>query len=665
MAAQEETKSEKALKEITIEASRVVQREDGQLIFPSESQRAASPNGYSLLAKLGLPTIRVDEVQHSISALGNQGEVVVRINGAPATRDDLLALSPQMVRSILFLDNPGLRYGSEVAYVLDIRTRRSDSGYTLGTDLTSAANSCVGDEMAFARTNWKNSEIAAAYDFSYSDLRGMRNEEVADYLFNDGTQHRIERHDASSHTRRFGHNMELKYSAADSGTYVFQATLSGELSRMPRNNSRFRVLEESNEMLCIRNSATHSFAPALDLYFFRQLRGKQSLTASTVGTLIDTDENHSNSEGSLYEYQADGHAVSLASELLYENRLRPFTLQVGLQQHVKRMRNTYQGDVEDRNVMVTRGEYAFAELKAKWRQLSFMGGLGVSDAYYHQGQHDYLFWLFRPKATVRWALPRHWSLRYTFSQTEHISRVAMMNDTRIRQNSREWTVGNPALRPNRVTNHNLQVSCNLPRLSHSLDLYFRHNARPNMMSYSRTEDNLFLGQQRNQRRIDMYYARENLSYTIVPDRLTAQCTLGLYRFRNEGDDYDHRLTSCNVEGSLQAYLGRWTLTAYADNGWKFMEGETWHKQGAATYLTCSYKLKDWTFSLYWQHPLQRNPKLEEVSLENRYIHKTTVSRGRDYGNMLSLSIAWKLQRGRAFRDVERGEGKKDRESGIM
>lgn len=52
-------KNEKPVKlsGVTIEATRVIQKPDGQLIFPSKTQRNSSTNGYSLLAKLSLPRI--------------------------------------------------------------------------------------------------------------------------------------------------------------------------------------------------------------------------------------------------------------------------------------------------------------------------------------------------------------------------------------------------------------------------------------------------------------------------------------------------------------------------------------------------------------------------------------------------------------------------------
>jgi hypothetical protein len=104
------------LDEVTVKGARIVQKVDGQWIYPTKQQIAASPNGYSLLAKLTLPHIRVDEAMNSITALTNLGTAQVRINDIVATREDLQTLDMQGVEHIEFIDNPGVRYGEGIAY---------------------------------------------------------------------------------------------------------------------------------------------------------------------------------------------------------------------------------------------------------------------------------------------------------------------------------------------------------------------------------------------------------------------------------------------------------------------------------------------------------------------------------------------------------------------
>ena len=46
-----------ALQEVVVKAARVVNKEDGKLIFPSDIQKQRSFSGFSLLGKLALPPI--------------------------------------------------------------------------------------------------------------------------------------------------------------------------------------------------------------------------------------------------------------------------------------------------------------------------------------------------------------------------------------------------------------------------------------------------------------------------------------------------------------------------------------------------------------------------------------------------------------------------------
>ena len=62
-----------ALQEVVVKAARVVNKEDGKLIFPSDIQKQRSFSGFSLLGKLALPHIRVDEAGRSISATDHKG----------------------------------------------------------------------------------------------------------------------------------------------------------------------------------------------------------------------------------------------------------------------------------------------------------------------------------------------------------------------------------------------------------------------------------------------------------------------------------------------------------------------------------------------------------------------------------------------------------------
>ena len=96
----QEVKEGGALQEVTIQSSKIVQRVDGQTIYPTRQQLECSTNGYSLLSKLTLPHLRIDPVMHTITTLSNLGSVQVRINDIVASKEDLLALDMKAVQHI-------------------------------------------------------------------------------------------------------------------------------------------------------------------------------------------------------------------------------------------------------------------------------------------------------------------------------------------------------------------------------------------------------------------------------------------------------------------------------------------------------------------------------------------------------------------------------------
>ena len=50
------------LDEVMVKAAKVVNKSDGMLIYPTGAQKQASNNGYSILEKLTLANIRIDNI---------------------------------------------------------------------------------------------------------------------------------------------------------------------------------------------------------------------------------------------------------------------------------------------------------------------------------------------------------------------------------------------------------------------------------------------------------------------------------------------------------------------------------------------------------------------------------------------------------------------------
>ena len=662
----QDIKEGETLQEVTVKGSKVVQRVDGQTIYPTRQQLESSTNGYSLLSKLTLPHLRIDPVMHTITALSNLGNVQVRINGIMASKEDLLALDMKAVQHIDYIDNPGVRYGEGIAYVVNIIVKKPVSGYDIGADLTNTLTAVNGDETFYGKFNYGKSEFGVNYSLDYQNFKGTGYEEQATYELESGEKRSILRQQLDGQNKSLNHNIQLTYSLSDSN-YVFQSKLSASRDIQPhRLWSKFDSFED--------HSSSRTSSPALDLYFHRDFKRHQSLTANAVATYIKTDSHAEHNEGGNYAYNVTGKTYSLWTEAVYENRLKPFTLSLGAQYGQKYINNVYSGDANADNAMRSSTLYFFGQLKGRLGKLGYMGGLGVSTRYYRQAEWNDRFLLFRPKLTVAYPLARNLRAKYDFEVSQHVSQIALVSDVSIKQNAMETLVGNPEITPNRVTSHDLRLTYSTPRIMSELQGYWRLNANCNMEKYTRKDGHFFQTQTNAGNECSFFFIQSYNRWEAIPEHLSITLYGGIYRFYNFTDNYRHTYTAFNGGASVEAYLGRWTLTAYADNGWNFMEGEHRGHQAPAWYLTASYQLKNITLSLYAQHPFCARPLTNKTEVLSRYIHKdiTQHSRdlditqhSRDFGNMLTLNITWHLSSGRKYRDIQRTMNHRDTETGIL
>ena len=653
----QDIKEGETLQEVTVKGSKVVQRVDGQTIYPTRQQLESSTNGYSLLSKLTLPHLRIDPVMHTITALSNLGNVQVRINGIMASKEDLLALDMKAVQHIDYIDNPGVRYGEGIAYVVNIIVKKPVSGYDIGADLTNTLTAVNGDETVYGIFNYGKSEFGVNYSLDYQNFKGTGYEEQATYELESGEKRSILRQQLDGQNKSLNHNIQLTYSLSDSN-YVFQSKLSASRDIQPhRLWSKFNNFED--------RSSSRTSSPALDLYFHRDFKRHQSLTANAVATYIKTDSHAEHNEGGNYAYNVTGKTYSLWTEAVYENRLKPFTLSLGAQYGQKYINNVYSGDANADNAMRSSTLYFFGQLKGRLGKLGYMGGLGVSTRYYRQAEWNDRFLLFRPKLTVAYPLARNLRAKYDFEVSQHVSQIALVSDVSIKQNAMETLVGNPEITPNRVTSHDLRLTYSTPRIMSELQGYWRLNANCNMEKYTRKDGHFFQTQTNVGNECSFFFIQSYNRWEAIPEHLSITLYGGIYRFYNFTDNYRHTYTTFNGGASVEAYLGRWTLTAYADNGWNFMEGEHRGHQAPAWYLTASYQLKNITFSLYAQHPFCARPLTNKTEVLSRYIHKDITQHSRDFGNMLTLNITWHLSSGRKYRDIQRTMNHRDTETGIL
>ena len=313
---------------VTVSASAQTSHADKKVVFPSDRQMKASGNGMDLLQQMMLPRVQVDLLNNEIKATGN-GVVQVRINGVKVEQDEIKALNPSDIIRIEYHDNPGLRYGN-ADIVLDYIVRRPDTGGSFGLDMAQGINSMWGEHNAWGKINHKNSEWGASYRIGPRDFYGMkRNNEEEFHLANGTTLNRVEIGEPSR-ARLFMHNLNVNYSYQKPDKYMFNATFRYRNNHQPHWDYQGVLMNKANpedkvDMIDLSGSAYQ--APALDLYYQRDLKHNQTLVFNVVGTYNQTKSTRiyqeSKHEQLLTDVNnvVDGDKYSIIGEAIYEKKL--------------------------------------------------------------------------------------------------------------------------------------------------------------------------------------------------------------------------------------------------------------------------------------------------------------------------------------------------------
>lgn len=659
----------KELQGVTVRGSRIVVRADGKTIYPSEEQKKNSTTAYGLLRKIALPELRADETRQTVTALSNRGDVQIRINGIMADREQLVAMDCNEVVRIEYTDRPGLRYGKETGYVINFITKRADRGCSAGINATNAITTVLGNNTVFGKTNRGKDQWEASYSAGYGNDTGTNTEQTARYLMPDNTVSTIRRESAGNETEWTNHSLNIIYNRADSGRYQLQIKAGGKFSRTPTNETRYNTTGNGLPHATVESGRSRSLSPTADIYWHGETGRHQNLTLNATYSLIGSDISRYLNEGGDYRYDIDGKAESLIGEGFYENRMQPFTLSAGLRWQFKNVCNTYTGDTESQTDMRSQDIYAFGQISGKLLNISYTAGLGINRTWFRMQPYNYDFTLFHPKASASLPLTESLKISYDFEISQHTSAIANTNDVTIRRNSMEEERGNPALRPNRITEHTVGLSYSTPRLYAGGMFMYRLNDHCNMKKHTRetTEDNrtVFMTTQTNQHSIDMLMWQGYASYSAIPGKLDLSITGTVLRCINNGDDYRHLHTAYNGSATATAYLGPLTVTAYADNGWGFMEGETRVRNGGNIGLTAAYRRKSLSISLDWQNPLIHWALTHKGTLDSRYISKDTRISSRSDADMLTLSVRYTFSRGRKYNDISQRIENTYKDTGIM
>ena len=656
-----------ALGEVVVEGARVTNTVDGLRYYPTQTLKEHSSDTWQLLQCLSMPVLTVDVMNHTVSGPPLQGDVQILVNDVLASREDLMALSPCDIERVEYIDHPGVRYGQDVGYVINIVTRRATQGYEVGAETGVSTMRWMADGSLFGKVNRGASEWQVSTSAEVKTFRHLNQAEESHYHFADGTTADVIRNDLPDSRRQRHQNQQLalRYSFVQPERLTLQASLSLAAAQMPQAESAVSVCDtkSSQSFTALTSHRSRSVTPTLDLYASVRLAPRQTLIATLVGTLIRSHYTYDYQGVHPFSYTSEGRTQTLQGEMLYENKLKPFVLTTGLDFLQKHVANAYTGDAAADENMRQSTQRLFAEAKGTFGTLNYKAGLDLYRQYFHLGQASQTDWSVGPRLSLSLPLGT-FRLNYDgFCRQQH-PRLEYRTAVTVREN--EWDVnkGNPSLRSEQYWQHRLTLSYQSPRLYAQTSTAFRDIIHPYMTRTERQGTD-FVTWRENQRRIRMLWAMQYLQWQVIPQRLQLSANMGVYRMLNNGNDYFHALTVVAASADATAFLGRFTLFAHYDSGWHFMENETEGRQPGAFYVGGNCQLGDFTLGLYWQHPLRSKVTTDESWTHNRYVQRHFVQTSRDTASLLNLTLTWRLSHGRQYHDISRTLRLKDDDTGMV
>ena len=672
------------LKGVTVEAARVVEKVDRQIIFPTKEQVKTASNGYDLLDNLSLPTIIVNRAERKVLSLKG-GDVQIRINDVKASMQDVLALQPDEVTKVEFINVPGLKYGdSNLDAVINYQVRRRYAGYVSGVSTMQGTKAGFNNSDGYFKYNVKKSEFSINYSFSYRSVEERSYESLGTYHLPTGeTLHR----NYLGYDSPFlytTNNVQLGYNLSEPDKYTLNVRLNFYNHNSPVRgmNQLYQESGKANQYLQ-NNRKMLEQIPSLDIYYSLNMPHDQNLALNLVGTYIGTDyqyrmreytfnkspdESVKNAPLTDYSYDATGRKRSLIGEGTYSKNWKQMALSVGGQYNISHTDNIYVGSSNADTELKYSNLYLFTQLQGQQKWFSYQVGVGATRSSIHQGENGYSKWLFRPQVTLQAKASDRLSFKWSSKITSDIPSLSDLSELRQYSNSFEARDGNSGLKPFTGYNNTLSASWNIPLMSVYLEGNWTYYDKPIATSIlpEKREDGsyLFVSKPKNQKSHNYKHLLLTPEVHLIKDHLDLNLMCEYQNVKTKGLDYSHEFNYFSYGAEIRYMTGNWNIGYGAYKVEKSFWGEKTNGGEPTSNLAVTYNYKNWQFGVLGLFVFYPHGCVYKDELFNKYVQQKNKVRLADQGNMLVFAASFNFSHGRRYHTGSRKLNNSDRDNGI-
>ena len=669
--------STQMLDEATVTASATVRKIDRQIVYPSATQRSLSSGGYDLLARMMLPNLKVDPVNNQISTVSN-GQVEVRINGVVASSGQLMALQPEEVLRVEYVDNPGMRYSdTQVEAVVNYIVKRRDSGFSGGLSALNAVATGFGNDNLYLMFNKGKSQFSVNYYMTYRDYDDRYVEGFERYTLPDGTTRQRDQLPVSAPFGYTTHTVQATYNLTSPDKYALNIQFTDDYYHTGKQDFRQRLVEQGHaDLYTFTHRTDRNNSPSLDIYYEQQLPGQQSLTANLVGTYIGTDFTYDyrtyetpGTDLSRYAYGTEGDRYSLIGEAIYGKSWKKVRLNVGMKGNKAYTRNVYTGDGGKTLRLHNSSIYGYAELLGRLGKLDYRIGAGVQRQAFSESDVSYRYVTFRPTLSLAYPVFGGAQLRYSFSVSPYTPSLSALSDVLQQKNDLQASRGNRNLEPYRSYDNRLTFAWGNSRLSAYLEGWYTYYDNPIMTTINPVQNEAggyvleFSSDNGDSHR--QAGGMLSLQWKIIPEHLSIGAYGGVSYYHSVGEGLDNEYTAWNGGVSLDANYKNFGLYITAATRPRSLYGYHVNYGEKNAVVQLSYKHKSLLVGAFCLYPFMPGGWTGGSRITgSRFIESRNWTHIEDNGNMFCLFLRWDFSVGRQSQAKSKTLQNKDTDSGI-
>lgn len=662
------------LEGVTVNAEIMNLGADRMTFFPSQTICDSSQDALDIIRLLNMPGIKFDIVNHSFSLINN-GTVQIRINGVISSQKDLIALQPQDITRIEYVNNPGIIYGEGLSAVILVSTRNNFAGLQSGIRISQALTPPLGNGYAYFSLVKPFDRFSFKVSGNYNQANGNYTLKTKDLNYPNGILH-LESHGETYQNRSYSPMMQFDYTHSFTEKNFLNISLkySPDISNPTDINSDTFTdgMHFYSEQTSTKDKVHNT---SFDIYYSNTFAKGNQIDANITGTYIGTDysdvylkryipDNYSDYG---YNYFADGQHGSIIGELKYNMPI--FTrhnLTFGTRNSYSVTHNDYltEGQTTPSEMEIF-STYNYVDVSGNIGKLNYSigGGLSYTNRKDNLENRHYLF--FRPKLTLQFPFSKQWSLQYYLSIVPNEPALSLLSNIERPISEYEVRLGSPALKPYQAYSNRLTISFMKNKTYCTLNGYVQYNANSIYQNISYDDVNQrFIYNSNNEGHYLHIQTQLYASQKLLNERLSIAAYGLMNHYKNHAIAYQNSYTAFLYGGSLNYNDKKWGVTTSYLSPVSYLFEEVKTIQNANIQISGYYKINRLQMTLAINNPFRTHAFSQKEELTDKLIQSTSISYAKYNNNFVTITFSYYFNKGKD-KSHHRILQNEDTDSGVM